>query len=78
MAEKPDPGPQGWRGVLGRKISVRYRLIDDPEHEFSEALGVVQSVEESSGRGMEIRLVTRAGRTVAFEATDVTHLKVFD
>ena len=39
-----DGAGTGWTDRLGRKVSVRYRLHGDPEHPFSEAVGVVASV----------------------------------
>ena len=47
---------------LGRKVSLRYRLHDDPAHPFSEAIGVVMSVEEQSGRPHVVILTKKSER----------------
>src|SRR4051812_31696732 len=77
-AARPDPGPRGWRGILGRRVSVRFRLLDDPGHAYSEALGVVQAVRDAGEGDLEIEVITRTGRTALFAASHVTHLKVFE
>ena len=76
MAEGSEPGPRRWKSILGLKVSVRFRLRDDPQHGYSEALGVVQAVHEAEG-DEEVEVITRAGKVVSFAASDVTHVKVF-
>ena len=65
-----------WGRLLGRKISIRYRLHDDPEHPFSEAIGVVSAVEQGDG-GACISILTRRGATVDVSDTDILAVKEF-
>jgi hypothetical protein len=65
-----------WRMLLGRKVSIRYRLHGDPDHSFSEAIGVVMSVADSD-RGEQITIVTRRGAEVVVGAEDVLAQKTF-
>jgi hypothetical protein len=55
-----------FRSLIGRKISVRYRLHDDPEHPHSEAVGMVASV----GDGV-VSVVNRRGEMSVFAIDDV-------
>jgi hypothetical protein len=66
-----------WRELLGRKVSLRYKLHDDPDHPFSEAIGVVMSVRGGPGDEV-VTIVSRRGETVELLATDVLARKVFD
>ena len=61
-----------WEELLGRKVSVRYRLHDDPAHPFSEAIGVVMSVEDDI-----VSIVNKRGETRSFPIADVLASKVF-
>jgi hypothetical protein len=63
-------------GLLGRKVSVRYRLHDDPVHPFSEAVGVVSSVSTEDGHDV-VKIVHRKGTVIAIPAPDVLAIKVF-
>ena len=65
-----------WRELLGKKVSIRYRLHGDPEHPFSEAIGVVMSVEPSD-QSERITIVTRKGAEVVVGAEDVLAQKTF-
>ncbi len=65
-----------WRNLLGRKVSLRHRLAYDPEHPFSEAIGVVQSV-HGSGESFGIDVVNRRGEVVSVRLTDIEAAKVF-
>ena len=65
-----------WKTLLGRKVSIRYRLHGDPEHPFSEAIGVVMSV-AGSDRGEQITIVTRRGAEIVLGAEDVIAKKTF-
>ena len=65
-----------WRELLGKKVSIRYRLHGDPDHPFSEAIGVVMSVADSD-RGERITIVTRRGAEVVVGAEDVLAQKTF-
>jgi hypothetical protein len=68
--------PQDWGALLGRKVSIRFVLRGDPEHPFSEAVGVVQGVRRG-GRSDRIEILKRDGRIVSVEARDVLAAKVF-
>jgi hypothetical protein len=65
-----------WSGHLGRKVSVRYRLHDDPIHPFSEAVGVVASVAADGGAEV-VTIIDRRGRAIAIPAPDLLAVKVF-
>ena len=67
---------EDWRARLGRKVSLRFRLHGDPEHPFSEAIGVVQSVREVDGRD-HIEVVDRRGGVVSIAVEDVLAAKLF-
>ena len=71
----PPESPERWRALLGRKISIRYALADDPDHPFSEAIGVISGVSE--GGGPTISIMKRDGATVEVRAADVLQGKVF-
>src|SRR5688500_15832362 len=71
----PPDSPERWRALLGRKISIRYALAGDPEHPFSEAIGVISGV--SDGEGPTISIMKRDGETVEVRAADVLQGKVF-
>jgi hypothetical protein len=75
----PQEGPRGqvqWRHHLGRKVSVRYRLYSDPEHPFSEAVGVVASVSRVAGTDT-ITIVNRRGEATHIPAPDLLAAKIF-
>jgi hypothetical protein len=69
VAEPPDD----WTPYLGRKVSIRFRLHDDPAHPFSEAVGVVQSVDEKG----DISIATRTGAVVTVASPDILAAKIF-
>jgi hypothetical protein len=60
---------------LGRKVSVRYAIYDDPEHRVTEAIGMVSSVSEDDGA--IVSLVNRRGETVSFPLQHLVAGKVF-
>ncbi|MQA99995.1 MAG: hypothetical protein GEU78_06835 [Actinobacteria bacterium] len=68
--------PTDWRPLLGRKVSVRYALRGDPEHPFSEAIGMLGSV-EGEGKDAAITIFTKRGESVRMRAADVLAAKVF-
>lgn len=65
-----------WPSLLGRKVSLRYKLHDDPGHPFSEAIGVVMSV-RGSGATEVVSLIDRKGRTIEIAASDIVARKLF-
>jgi hypothetical protein len=65
-----------WGEHLGRKVSVRYRLHGDPDHPFSEAVGVVASVAADGGAEV-VTIMDRRGKAIAIPASDLLAVKVF-
>ena len=70
--------PEVWRRYLGRKVSLRFRVHDDAEHPFSEAIGMVASVRATPGERAEIDVVNRRGVPSTVPLDDVTVAKVFE
>ena len=66
---------EDWRRALGRKVSLRYRLHDDPAHAFSEAIGVVMRVAGSSD-DETVGIVKRTGQVVDIPARDIVAAKI--
>ena len=60
---------------LGRKVSIRYRL-NEGDHPFSEAIGVVQSVREGED-GQLVEILNRRGEVASVAARDVVAAKLF-
>lgn len=71
-----DP-PADWKPHLGRKLSLRFALRGDPEHPFSEAIGVLMSVSEGDSGVQSLQILTRRGETVTVPAPDVLAAKIF-
>jgi hypothetical protein len=71
----PPASPERWRALLGRKITVRYALADDPEHPFSEAIGVISAVSEAEDP--TITIIGRQGTTTYVRSSSVLQGKVF-
>ena len=62
--------------MLGAKVSIRYRLHDDPGgHPFSEAVGVVMAVDKQSDDAT-VTIMTKRGE-VSVAIDDVLAMKVF-
>jgi hypothetical protein len=69
--ERIQPGTdQDWRTLLGRKVSIRYRLPDGP----AEAIGVVMSLEEEGAR---VQIVGRRGEIRSVVISDIEAGKVW-
>ena len=66
---------QDWRRALGRKVSLRYRLHDDPEHGVSEAVGFVQSVDHDDV--VRVSIVNRRGEVTRVPLDDIEAAKLF-
>jgi PDZ domain-containing secreted protein len=60
-----------WRSLLGRKVSIRYRLRDDPEHDVSEVIGIVMSIKSDETDGIEISIVDKRGEITKVAIDDV-------
>lgn len=71
----PPDSPERWRALLGRKISIRYALAGDPEHPFSEAIGVISAV--SDDEQPRLTILSRDGSATELRAADVLQGKVF-
>jgi hypothetical protein len=68
--------PEVWRGMLGTKVSLRYRIHDDPAHPFSEAIGFVQSV-VTNDADETLTIVNRRGRESKMALADILAAKAF-
>jgi hypothetical protein len=77
MTPEDRPQPAGdWSDRLGRKVSIRYRIHDDPDHPFSEAVGVVASV-TSEGGAETVTIINRRGGRIPIPAPDLLAVKLF-
>ena len=70
-----DPGV--WRSNLGRKTSLRLRLAGDPQHPFTEAVGVVQAVRTDDAGAEIIVVVNRRGEEREARLADILAAKIF-
>ena len=68
---------QAWKKLLGRKVSIRFALRGNPTHPFSEAIGVVLSVEQDDQGSARARILTRTGAVVPVRVEDVLAGKVW-
>lgn len=71
----PPASSERWRALLGRKITIRYALAGDPEHPFSEAIGVISAVSEAEDP--TITIIGRQGTTTHVRSSSVLQGKVF-
>ena len=55
---------------------MRYKL-DDPEHPFSEAIGVVSGVDTSPSGEQSVTVLTRSGVSKTVAAGDIVAAKLF-
>ena len=60
-----------WKALLGRRVSLRFRLHGDPEHPFSEAVGMVSFVGPREGDRVAVEVVSRRGKTVSVRLEDL-------
>ena len=61
-----------WRSLLGRKVSIRYRLRDDPSgHPVSEVIGIVMSIKSDETDGTQISIVDKRGDITKVAIDDV-------
>ncbi|HYN36925.1 MAG TPA: hypothetical protein VEV82_08100 [Actinomycetota bacterium] len=68
---------EDFKNALGRKVSLRYSLHGDPEHDVSEAVGYVQSVETDSSQQVLITIVNRRGEATVVPLADIQIAKRF-
>jgi hypothetical protein len=66
-----------WRGHIGRKASMRLRNYGDPAHPFTEAVGVIQSVERADNGAVRLKLITRRGDARVAPVADILAAKIF-
>ena len=69
-------GPADWRSLLGRKVSVRYAIYDDPEHRVTEAIGMVASV-SGDDSSATVTLVNKRAERIEFPLKELIAGKVF-
>jgi hypothetical protein len=69
--------PNVWRRQIGRKTSMRLRHHGDPAHPFTEAIGVVQSVDADRDGTVRLKLITRRGELKTTAIADILAAKVF-
>lgn len=74
-ASNGPPTLDEWRELLGRKVTVRYRLYDDPKYPESELVGVVQSV-AGPDEG-HVAIIDRHGRIHEVPVHAILVAKVF-
>jgi hypothetical protein len=67
--EAPDPG-----SLIGRRLSILYR-IEEETHQFTEAAGLLESVDNSSA-GAVLHIRKRNGDLVEVPASQIVKLKV--
>ncbi|MGH2787573.1 MAG: hypothetical protein ACRDJV_06640 [Actinomycetota bacterium] len=68
---------EAWRALLGTKVSLRFRLHDDPSHPFSEAVGMVQSVRLGDDGTTRLTVVNRRGQVSSVALEDILAAKAF-
>ena len=67
---------QDWKPHLGRKVSLRYKLHDS-DHPFSEAIGVVASIQTEPSGHQVLDVLTRSGETRSVPVDDIVASKLF-
>jgi len=60
---------------LGEKLSILFRIEGDPEHPFSEVVGLLQRVDLDEGGHRVLHVCRRDGSVVAVAEPDVIRLK---
>ncbi len=69
--------PADWAPYLGNKVSLRYRLRGDPQHPFSEAIGVLASLEDAPDGARLLRIFNRRGNQISVPVDDILAAKIF-
>lgn len=62
--------------LIGQKVSILYRLPGDPEHPFSEAVGVVRRVDGKTEAERVLQVQKRDGTVLAVALADIVKMKV--
>ena len=60
---------------LGEKLSILFRIEGDPEHPFSEVVGLLQRVAVNEAGGRTLGVCRRDGSVVEVAEADVIRLK---
>jgi len=66
-----------WTALLGRKVSIRYRIPASEGATASEAIGVVMSVEPDDEGIERVQIVNRRGSVRSIRIRDVVAGKVW-
>jgi hypothetical protein len=61
--------------LLGSRLSILYRIEGDSEHPFSEAVGVLQKVDEVPS-GVILEILKKGGAVTRIAKNDIVTLKV--
>jgi hypothetical protein len=69
--------PEVWRAHLGRKASMRLKNPSDRNLPFTEAVGVIQSVELDDDGKPVVTVVSRRGQTRSAPVSDVLAAKIW-
>ena len=69
------PSVEELKRNLGRKLSVRFRIHDDPAHPFSEAIGMVQAVDKDASGYSIVQIVNRRGEVTSVRVDDILAAK---
>ncbi len=60
---------------LGEKLSILFRIEGDPEHPYSEVVGLLQRVSTGGDGGRVLHVCRRDGSVTAVAEADVVRLK---
>ena len=79
MAANSDPArPQddaGFQRRLGEKISILFRIEGDPDHPYSEVVGLLQRVAVDQAGARTLAVCRRDGSVVEVAEADVIRMK---
>lgn len=79
MAANSDPArpldDAGFQRRLGEKISILFRIEGDPDHPYSEVVGLLQRVAVNESGARTLAVCRRDGSVVEVAETDVIRLK---
>lgn len=67
--------PEGLARRLGEKVSILYRIRGDPDHPFSEVVGLLQRVGPGAGGATTIVVCRRDGSVVEVAQPDVVRMQ---
>lgn len=60
---------------IGVRVSLQFRIHDDPSYPFSEAVGVLQGIDHGTD-DVVYRIVRRNGEVVEVKDDDIVKLKI--